>query len=258
LGISISDFDQSLLTSAATSRLDFSGFLPGNFCFLLSQFLLFPINHQLPNHPLTMNDPQNPIPNSQPPNPLAAMTNPDPTGNGKVARLPKEVRDRINQMMCDGLTYRQIIVALGEAGKHLTEQNLSNWKSGGYTRWLRAQERREDLLFMQEAIMDRVLKKGCPDLSKAAIQMAVTKVFQLLESLPPADMEKTMDSNNFTRLLNALAKLADGEIKCERHELETAEREAKRQRENQAPRLAGLSEETRQEIEEHRFDPPSN
>src|SRR6266480_4610399 len=162
-----------------------------------------------------MNDPQDPIPNSQPPNPFAAMTNPEPTGNGKVARLRKELRDSINEMMCDGLTYGQIIVALGEEGKHLNEQNLSNWKSGGYTRWLKGRERREDLLAVQEAIMDRVLKKGCPDLSKAAIQMAVTKVFQLLDSLPPDDMKKTMDSNNFTRLLNALAKLADGEIKCE-------------------------------------------
>src|SRR6058998_2898682 len=151
-----------------------------------------------------MNNPQIPNPGSQPPDPFAAITTPDPTGKGKVARLPKEVRDGVNEMMLDGLTYREIIVALGDYGKDLNEQNLSNWKSGGYTRWLKSKDRREDLLAVQEAIMDRVLKKGCPDLSKAAIQLAVTKAAQLIESLPPEDMKKTMDSNNFTRLLNAL------------------------------------------------------
>jgi len=205
-----------------------------------------------------MNDPQTPNPGTPLPDPFAAITSPDPTGKGKVARLPKEVRDQVNEMMLDGLTYGEIIVALGEHGEHLNEQNLSNWKSGGYTRWLKGRERREDLLAVQEAIMDRVLKKGCPDLSKAAIQLAVTKAAQLIESIPPDDMKKTMDSNNFTRLLNALAKLADGEMKCEVHELEIAEREAKRKRDNQIPSKAGLSEGTRQEIEEHRFNPPPN
>jgi len=205
-----------------------------------------------------MNDSKDPIPNGQPPNPFAAMTIPEPTGNGKVARLRKELRDTINEMMLDGVTYGEIIAALGEEGKHLNEQNLSNWKSGGYTRWLKGRERREDLLAIQEAIIDRALKHGGPDLSKAAIQMAVTKASQLLESLPTEDMKKTMDSNNFTRLLNALAKLADGEIKCEVHELEAAEREAKRKHDDQAPLQIGLSEEARKEIEEHRFNPPPN
>ena len=208
---------------------------------------------------MNINEPQNSHPTSPtPPNAFAAITTKDPTGNGKVARLRKELRDQINEMMCDGLTYGDIIASLGEEGKHLNEQNLSNWKSGGYTRWLKGRERREDLLFIQEAIMDRVLKKGCPDLSKAAIQMAVTKAFQLLESLPDEDMKKSMNSNNFTRLLNALAKLADGEIKCELHELETAEREAKRKAQDQAPRLAGLSDQGRHIIEEERFAPPPN
>jgi len=188
----------------------------------------------------------------------AVKPEPEPTRNGKVAHLPKVLRDRVNQMMLDGFTYAQIIAALGEDGKHLNEQNLANWKSGGYPQWLKARERREDLLAVQESIMDRVLKEGCPDLSKAAIQMAVTKAFQVLENLTPEEVKTTMDSNNFTRLLNAVAKLADGEIKCEHHELDTADRQAKRERENQAPGQLGLSEAALHEIEEHRFDPPQN
>src|SRR5882724_10942747 len=129
------------------------------------------------------------------------------TRNGKVARLPKESRERINEMMLDGLVYGDIISAMREEAPGLNEDNLSNWKSGGYTEWLRGKERREDLLAVQEAIMERALKTGASDLNKAALQMAVTKVFQLLDNLPPDSVKNTMDSNNFTRLLNVLVKL---------------------------------------------------
>ena len=51
---------------------------------------------------------------------------------GKVARLPATTRDHINRMMDDGIPYKAIIQALGPSGRHLSEQNLSNWRLGGY------------------------------------------------------------------------------------------------------------------------------
>jgi hypothetical protein len=204
-----------------------------------------------------MNDPQNPHPAESAEERLPGLPKQKPQRHtGTVGRLPKEVRDRINELILDGHTYREVIAELGESGEGLTEDYLSTWKSGGYAEWLRARERREDVLAVQEAIMDRALKQGVQNLSKATIQMAVTRAFQLLDTLPPESMHKTMDSNNFTRLLNALVKVADGDVKSERHELETAEREAKLKREKLAPKQAGLSDQAREEIEEHRFNPP--
>ena len=57
---------------------------------------------------------------------------------GKVARLPATTRDHINRMMDDGIPYKAIIQALGPSGRHLSEQNLSNWRLGGYQDHLRA------------------------------------------------------------------------------------------------------------------------
>src|SRR5437773_4525183 len=56
--------------------------------------------------------------------------------NGNVARLPKTIRDKINLMLQDGLTYAAIIDQLGEDGKGLVISNLSRWKDGGYQDWL--------------------------------------------------------------------------------------------------------------------------
>src|SRR5262245_45034550 len=44
--------------------------------------------------------------------------------NGNVARLPKAVRDKVNVMIQDGLTYAEIIERLGEDGKELDYSNL--------------------------------------------------------------------------------------------------------------------------------------
>ncbi len=72
---------------------------------------------------------------------------------------------------------------------------------------------------------------------------------------PNRKKKRHMDANHFTRMLNALVKLAGGEIKCEKHKLETAQREAE-QRNDPSRKKIGLSPEVRKEIEENRFNPP--
>src|ERR1043166_31662 len=61
----------------------------------------------------------------------------------KIARLPKAVRDSINQMLDEGLAYKEIIQRLGEHGKHLNKQNISRWKQGPYQEYLKDQDFRE-------------------------------------------------------------------------------------------------------------------
>src|SRR5882724_145059 len=103
-----------------------------------------------------MNDPQNPYPYQAPQIPTAAPQNPAvpvspvevPQENrrtGKIARFPKRVRDTINELILDGVTYAGIIEELGARGKGLNAQNLSNWHAGGYKDWLKEQKRRDDM-----------------------------------------------------------------------------------------------------------------
>lgn len=74
------------------------------------------------------------------------------TRNGKIARLPKSVREKLNRRLDDGELGKQLVVWLNglpevqdilevEFGSRpITEQNLSEWKKGGYEDWRRAQE----------------------------------------------------------------------------------------------------------------------
>jgi hypothetical protein len=74
------------------------------------------------------------------------------TRNGKIARLPLAVRQELNRRLDDGeqgkdlvvwlnaLPEVQAIVAAEFGGKAIREQNLSEWKQGGYRDWVAQQE----------------------------------------------------------------------------------------------------------------------
>src|SRR5882672_9231689 len=80
--------------------------------------------------------------------------------NGKVARLPKEARDRLNVMMQDGVPYREIIERLGPEGSELNEQNLTNWRKGGHQDWLSDQERNQSLVLRRDSALSLLEKKA--------------------------------------------------------------------------------------------------
>ena len=75
------------------------------------------------------------------------------TNNGKIARLPRPIRDELNQRLDNGETGNMILPWLNalpevqavlaahfNAGA-INHQNLTNWRQGGYLRWLNQHER---------------------------------------------------------------------------------------------------------------------
>ena len=74
------------------------------------------------------------------------------TRNGKIARLPREVREQLNRRLQDGepgtklvdwlnsLPDAQAVLAAEFESRAISEQNLSEWKAGGYRDWLAQQE----------------------------------------------------------------------------------------------------------------------
>lgn len=75
------------------------------------------------------------------------------TRNGKIARLPKAIREELNLRIdnsdegkalvqwLNSLPEVQAVVATEFGGKPIREQNLSEWKKGGYRDWEARQER---------------------------------------------------------------------------------------------------------------------
>jgi hypothetical protein len=69
---------------------------------------------------------------------------PQRTRNGRVARLPREIRDRVKQMLDNSLTYPEIVNALAALGyPGLSTHSIRCWKWGGYQDSLRSEEQRD-------------------------------------------------------------------------------------------------------------------
>jgi len=74
----------------------------------------------------------------------------------KIAKLPKPLRDLINSMLDDAAPAREIIAKLQESADPplpypISEQNISDWKNGGYQDYLRQQDWRADSRFLLES-----------------------------------------------------------------------------------------------------------
>ncbi|HXT10140.1 MAG TPA: hypothetical protein VN873_01150 [Candidatus Angelobacter sp.] len=84
------------------------------------------------------------------------------TRNGKIARLPKQIRDELNRRLENGGTGPQLIEWLNSLPKvkrvlrdlfnsqPINEENLSHWRKGGYADWVRHQETIDQTRWMVE------------------------------------------------------------------------------------------------------------
>ena len=103
--------------------------------------------------------------------------------NGKIARLPQLIREEINQRLQAGHTGRSITVWLNSlaevratmdasfAGTEIREQNISEWKKGGYQEWLRFQE--------AVALAEHLYERGQEMKAMEKDRMPMSEVFTL-------------------------------------------------------------------------------
>src|SRR5262249_17371770 len=115
---------------------------------------------------------------NQTPSPAAA---PNPVSThrprGKIARLPKKIRDLLNQMIQDGVPYKDIKEQLGEHGAALTEDNISEWKTrGSYEPWVAEQFWYEEMRARLETFTDPLTDADAAQLPMVGLQISLTQI----------------------------------------------------------------------------------
>jgi len=191
--------------------------------------------------------------NPEPEQPQPPQFRPTERRNGKVARLPKSVRDQINVMIEDGVPYLQIIERLGPAGQELNEQNLSNWKLGGYQDWLRELQLAQALQAKHE-LAQAILARSADanGAGQAVLQIIAANLCEFLAETDPATLRESLlsDADKFTRFVNSMVRLAEGGIKCDLHKYHHQDRIAEATRQKAGPEQPGISDETLRIAEE--------
>ena len=132
-------------------------------------------------------------------------------------------------MMLDGVPYPEIKSRLGEHARDLSIKNISNWKMfGGLDDYIAEQDRLHDCRLRHELLEKMVTQDTGTANYQASPKLAVAIISEALIDLGPEALRKGLseDPRNAYRLLNSLARLLSGGLRCEQHLLDAAERKA--------------------------------
>ena len=135
---------------------------------------------------------------------------------GKIARLPHDIREQLNQRLLDGQSGAEILPWLNELravkdilraqfdGVAIHKQNLSVWRQNGFQRWLR-QKRRVSTLKERCQYAAQISQADAGHLAPAAAAAASDKI---LECLDAASAEDTNPDNiiKYAAVASNLAK----------------------------------------------------
>src|SRR5690242_19603304 len=126
--------------------------------------------------------------------------------NGKVARLPKAVRHKINLLLDDAVPYEKIIEQLGADGAGLTFRHVSQWKLGGYQDYVMDSFWQNEMRARQESFTGLLNGDDPISLPEGGLQVAVTGLCELLRDLCSAEAQP--DPTDYVRVANSLARLS--------------------------------------------------
>lgn len=141
---------------------------------------------------------------------------------GKIARLPKTVREELNRKLDDGrpgpellpwlngLPEVQSILSAEFSGAPISAQNLSDWRHGGYEDWCRSQDRFAGTKLLAERAREFAATAG-GSLSEASAQILSGKILNVLEGLAEAE-----DLEALSSLVKPVATLRRGDIERQR------------------------------------------
>jgi len=152
------------------------------------------------------------------------------TRNGKIARLPEALRRQLNHRLQDGELGPQLVAwlnALPEvqavmqaefAGHPVREQNLSEWRQGGYAEWLEQEEALETAGRIIGNVAEWTQTASGPLTDKMALWTTTRCLVaaRRLERAAPGD-EKAW--NRLRELCQTVAALRRGDHRAQRLEL---------------------------------------
>ncbi len=169
----------------------------------------------------------------------------------KISHLPPAVRDSINRMLRQRVSYTKILEQLGDHGKNLNKNNLSRWRKTGYLLWLAEQQRREDAQSQLQLLFDVLRENENGKIHEATQQIAALRISQVLAAFDPATLTQKLEQHPqaFVRLIQTLPNLSRGGMDCERILLDLSERKASLQKELK-PGKRGISPQTMKYFEQ--------
>lgn len=164
------------------------------------------------------------------------------TRKGKIARLPRHIRDDLNRRIDDGEPGTALVQWLNAQAdvqhvlerdfnnRPINEQNLTDWKQGGYLDWQELQESRAWVRIVSDEADQVAEDSGLMPLSDRISSMAALAVGKLIRGLAAGAESDDAKRADLLRVLKELARLRRDDIEAARSRgwFEMAERKRER------------------------------
>jgi hypothetical protein len=114
----------------------------------------------------------------------------------------------VNRMLRNAIPYDKIRAALQEHGLHVTERNISNWKTrGGYEDWCTEQDRALQNHLLQDNLLEHLRKYDGTDLPEIGLQLAATSLSRFFLK-PETQQQLATDPEKFTSSVSVIRRLS--------------------------------------------------
>lgn len=172
---------------------------------------------------------------------------------GKIARLPRVIREVVNHRLADGQAAAEILAWLNAQarvreildqhfdGVDVSPQNLSEWRGGGYLDWSKTQEKEASIRALAD-YSHRLAESAGKDLSAGAVAIAAGKIYDVLESVAQFDEDGTDEGAKEVGVIDALAKLRSLELDTRRVDQRDQVIEIARRKQDSKEREVALAE----------------
>jgi hypothetical protein len=153
------------------------------------------------------------------------------TRTGKIARLPREIRNQLNRRLEDGQPGVQLVTWLNSLPevqavlkaefeeRPISEQNLSEWKTGGYRDWVLQQETIE-LVRHMDADSDELSQASKIRLTDLLAQRLAARYVLVARKLNQPNGDGELDPKLLRELCGDIVALRKGDHSAERLKLE--------------------------------------
>jgi hypothetical protein len=148
------------------------------------------------------------------------------TRTGKIARLPRDIREELNRRLQDGVPGNELVTWLNSLKKvnavlkkefnnqPISPQNLSEWNAGGYQEWLDQQETKEFAAHLADEA-DELNAAGLLHTDKIAIWLTA-RLMAMLRRLAAANTDDDARWKLLGDAAAAFAALRRGDHSAER------------------------------------------
>ncbi len=148
------------------------------------------------------------------------------TRTGKIARLPRDIREELNRRLQDGVPGNELVTWLNSLKKvnavlkkefnnqPISPQNLSEWNAGGYQEWLDQQETKEFAAHLVDEA-DELNAAGLLHTDKIAIWLTA-RLMAMLRRLAAANTDDDARWKLLGDAAAAFAALRRGDHSAER------------------------------------------